>query len=143
MTGQNAEQSLLGIRTREPLPLQVTSSAPVQVSRTTDNGRPPRCILLYHFRIGCLLQVCFRSAERPGFQRPPRSQSHCQRLFQRPWSCADLCPTEIIDEPSVYPQKRDGELPEAATVIVDESQGDPQQIILQLCEWHTVNAIKE
>jgi hypothetical protein len=58
-------------------------------------------------------------------------------------AAADLGLTEIIDEPSVFPQKRDGELPEAAAVIVGESQGDPQQIILQLCKWHAVSAIKE
>ncbi|KAN0069188.1 hypothetical protein V8E54_012817 [Elaphomyces granulatus] len=58
-------------------------------------------------------------------------------------AAADLGLTEIIDEPLVCPHERDGELPEAAAVIVGESQGYPQQVILQLCEWHAVSAIKK
>jgi hypothetical protein len=54
----------------------------------------------------------------------------------------DLSLTKIVDEPLVYPPERDEEIPEAAEVIVHEEGGRPQHVLLQLCEWHAVQAIK-
>jgi hypothetical protein len=58
-------------------------------------------------------------------------------------AAVDLGLTEIIDEPLACSLERDRELPEAAEVVVGESQGAPQRVLLQLCEWHAVNAIKK
>jgi hypothetical protein len=54
----------------------------------------------------------------------------------------DLGLTDIFEEPLVCPADRDEELPEAAEVIVAEEVGRPQPVLLQLCEWHAVSAIK-
>jgi hypothetical protein len=56
----------------------------------------------------------------------------------------DLGLTDITEEPLVCPLDQDEEFPEAAEVIVHEgfNHGGPQHIILQLCEWHAVAAIK-
>jgi hypothetical protein len=53
----------------------------------------------------------------------------------------DFSLTEIVDEPLVCPEDRDEELPEAAEVVGEEA-GRLQQVLLQLCEWHAVSAIK-
>jgi hypothetical protein len=50
--------------------------------------------------------------------------------------------TEIIDKALVYPVDRDEEIPEAAEVIVNKAGRRPQHILLQLCKWHAVAAIK-
>ena len=59
-------------------------------------------------------------------------------------AAVDLGLTDIIEEPLVCPLDQDEEFPEAAEVIVHEgfNHGGPQHIILQLCEWHAVAAIK-
>jgi hypothetical protein len=54
----------------------------------------------------------------------------------------DLGLTKILDEALVCPNERDKELLEAAKVIVGEAQGALQQILLWLCEWYTIKAIK-
>jgi MULE transposase domain len=58
-------------------------------------------------------------------------------------AAVDLGLTKIIDEPLVCPLERDEELPEAASVVVHETLGMPQTILLQLCEWHAVQAIRK
>lgn len=56
----------------------------------------------------------------------------------------DLGLTDIIEEPLICPLDQDEELPQAAEVMVHEglNHGEPQAILLQLCEQHTVSAIK-
>jgi MULE transposase-like protein len=59
-------------------------------------------------------------------------------------AAVDLGLTEIIDKPLICPADKDEELPEAAEVVVHEglNHGEPQRVLLQLCEWHAVAAIK-
>jgi hypothetical protein len=56
----------------------------------------------------------------------------------------DLGLTEITKEPLVCPKDKDGELPKAADVVVYEGLDYRQlpYVLLQLCEWHAVAAIK-
>jgi hypothetical protein len=54
----------------------------------------------------------------------------------------DLGLTNITEEALVCPPDRDEELPEAAKIVVNEASRKPQYILLQLCEWHAVQAIK-
>jgi hypothetical protein len=59
-------------------------------------------------------------------------------------AAVDLGLTEITEEPLVCPADQDGEFLEAAEVMVHEElgYGQPQSVLLQLCEWHAVTAIK-
>ena len=57
-------------------------------------------------------------------------------------AAVDLRLTTITEEALVCPPDRDEELPEAANVVVAEDNRSPQQVLLQLCEWHAVSAIK-
>jgi hypothetical protein len=57
-------------------------------------------------------------------------------------AAVDLGLTEITEEPLVCPPDRDEEMPEAAEVVVHEALGKPQAVLLQLCEWHAVQAIR-
>jgi hypothetical protein len=54
----------------------------------------------------------------------------------------DLGLTEITEEALVCPPEEDEEMPNAAQVVVHEELGSPQAVVLQLCEWHAVQAIK-
>jgi hypothetical protein len=54
----------------------------------------------------------------------------------------DLGLTTVTDEALIYLDDRDKEILEAAEVVVAEEAGRPQQILLQLCEWHTISTIK-
>jgi hypothetical protein len=59
-------------------------------------------------------------------------------------AAVDLGLTEITEEPLVCLEDEDEELPRAAEVVVHEglNHGQPQHVLLQLCEWHAVAAIK-
>ena len=59
-------------------------------------------------------------------------------------AAVDLGLTKIVEEPLVCLPDQDRELPKAAEVIVHEgfNNGKPQCVLLQLCEWHAVSAIK-
>jgi hypothetical protein len=57
-------------------------------------------------------------------------------------AAVDLGLTTVTDEALICLDDRDEEIPEATEVVVAEEAGRPQQILLQLCEWHAVSAIK-
>ena len=58
-------------------------------------------------------------------------------------AAVDLEITAVTEEPLICPPDCDEELPEAAKVAVDETLGRRQYVLLQLCEWHAVSAIKK
>ena len=56
----------------------------------------------------------------------------------------DLSLIEVVKEPLVCPTDQDEEILKAVEVVVHEGleHREPQQILLQLCEWHAVATIK-